>query len=85
VPAATLTVPLEQTTRRDADGQDRRLRVLGQHEPVFGPFENEAAERLAKRLVSLRERVTTDRKRVGQRLAHTDLLRPLSWKDERDH
>ena len=50
-----------------------------------GPSKHEAAERLAERRVGLGERLAADRERVGQRLAHADLLRALSGKDECDH
>ena len=52
---------------------------------LLGPFEAQAAQRLAERRVSLRKRVTDDRKRIGERAAHSDLLRSLSGEDERDH
>ena len=75
----------EQAVGGDADRQDRRLRVLGQRQLVLGAVEEEAAQRLAERRVGLVERLAADRKRVGQRLAHADLLRSLSGKDEGDH
>ena len=76
---------VEQPARGDADREDRRLRVLGQRQLILGPFEAQAAERLAERGVGLGERLAADRKRVGERLAHADLLRTLSGKDEGDH
>ena len=33
---------LEQAAGRDADGEDRRLRVLGEHQPVAGPSKHSA-------------------------------------------
>ena len=41
--------------------------------------------RLADRLVGLGERLAADGERLGERAAHADLLRSLSWKDECDH
>ncbi len=72
----------QQPARGDADAEDRRLRVLGEHQLIFGTFETQLAERLAERGVRLGERLAADGKRVGQRLAHADLLRALSGKDE---
>ena len=53
-------------------------------ELVLGPFEAETAERLAERRVGLVEGLAADRKGVGERLAHADLLRSLAGKDEGD-
>src|SRR5262249_12135347 len=75
---------LEQARSRHADGENRRLRVLGQHQFGVRPLEGDAAERLAQGRVGLAEGGATDRKGVGERLPHADLLRSLSGKDERD-
>ena len=49
------------TAGGDADGEDRRLRVLGERQLILGPFEAEPAQRLAERGVGLRERLAADR------------------------
>ena len=70
---------------RQADGQNRRLRILGQRQGFNRALETERAERLAERLVGLFERGTSGRRRLRERLAHADSLRTLSGKDECNH
>ena len=65
--------------------QDRWLRIFRQQELRLRPFEAEAAQRLADRLVSFFEGLPADRKRLGQGFAHADLLRTLARKDECNH
>src|SRR5205823_3226326 len=74
----------KQPRRRDADREHRRLRVLGEHQHVLRTVEHDTAQRLAERRIGFVEGLTAQRKRVRQRAAHADLLRALSWKDERD-
>ena len=69
----------------DADGEDRGLRVLGEQQLLFGPFEAQAAQRLAERLVGLGERLAADRKRLGELLAHADFLGALTGKHTGNH
>ena len=75
----------QQPAGGDADGENRRLLILGQREPILGPFEADSAQRLAQRVVRLGEGLAADRERLRQRLAHADFLRSLSWKNEGDH
>src|SRR5436853_425094 len=63
---------------RRAVRQDRRLRVLGRGELVFGPFEHQPTEREAERLVDRVERLPRFRKPVGEVLGHPDFLCALS-------
>ena len=58
--------------------------ILGQRQLILGPFEAQTAQRLAERGVGFVERLAADRKGLGQRLAHADLLRSLSGKNEGD-
>ena len=74
-----------QARNRGAHREDRRLRVLGQHQPLVRPLEAQRAERLAERRVRLGERVAADGKRVGERPAHAHFLGALSGKNECDH
>ena len=76
---------LEHAIRRDARGEDRRLRVFRQHQRVFGAVPDQAAQRFAQRLVRFGKHLPRGRKSVGQRAAHADLLRSLSWKHECNH
>ena len=69
----------------DAHGQDRRLRVFGEQQLRLWTLEAQAAQRLAKRIVGLVERLPTDRECIGQGLAHSDFLRALAGKDECNH
>ncbi len=75
----------EEPLRRDADGENGRLCVRGQHQLIFGPFETETAQRSPKRRVRFVEQLAADRKGFGERLPHADFLRTLAGKDERDH
>ena len=75
----------QQPERGDADSQDRRLRVLGQDQLILRALEDHAAERLAQRRVRFVEGLTADRERIGKRLAHADLLRALTGKENGDH
>ncbi len=73
---------LERAERGERGRHQRRLRVLGQTQPLLGSLEDQAAERLAERLVDLLEHLARRRHRVMQRPAHADGLRPLTRKDE---
>ena len=75
----------DQPLGGDAHRENRGLRVFRQRQLVLGPFEDRAAERLAKRRVGVLEGPAADGKRIGERAAHADLLRSLPGKDERDH
>jgi hypothetical protein len=75
----------EQIRGGDARGENGRLSVLGQHQPIFGTVEAQAAQRLAERGVGLGKRVATDGEDIGERLPHPDRLRALSREEKRDH
>ncbi len=70
---------------RHADGEDRRLRVLGEHEPILGPVEAQAAQGLAQRGIGLGHGGPALGIRLGPGLAHADLLGPLPRKQECNH
>ena len=76
---------LEHAIRRDARRENRRLRVFRQHQRVFRPVPDQAAQRLAERLVRFGKHLPGRRKGLSQRAAHADLLRSLSWKHECNH
>ena len=75
----------EEPLRGDADGENGRLCVRGQHQLIVGAFETETAQRPSKRRVRFVEELAADRKGFGERLPHADFLRALAGKDERDH
>ena len=50
-----------------------------------GPVPDQPAQRLAERLVRFGKHLPRRRKGLGQRAAHADLLRSLSWKHECNH
>src|SRR5438309_3163450 len=72
----------QQPARRRADRQDRRLRILGEVQPILRALETEAAQGFAQRGVGLVEGLSTHGERFRKRLAHADSLRTLSGKDE---
>ena len=74
----------EQTTGRRADGEDRGLRVLGDHQLPFRSVEDQMAESGTKRRVGFGERLPTNGKGLCQRLPHANVLCALSGKDEGD-
>ena len=76
---------LEQPGRGDADRQDGRLGVLGEHEAVLGTVEAQLAERLAQRRIRLVKHRAALGVGLGQRATHADFLRALPWKHEGDH
>ena len=84
-PRGAHAVLFRQPARCDAHGQNRRLRVLGEEQSLFRPFEAQAAQGLAQREVRLVERLSADWKRFGERPPHADLLRTLSREYESDH
>ena len=78
-------VRFDQPMHGHAHCQNRRLRVLGEQQPLLRPLEAERAQRLAERIVCFREHLATNREIIGQRLPHPDFLRSLARKNERDH
>jgi hypothetical protein len=74
----------EQAIRRHARRQNSRLCVLGELEAIVGTLEAQTRQPLAQRPVGLVESLAADGKRVGQGLAHSDLLRSLPGKEQRD-
>ena len=79
VPAARA---LERAQRRDRGRHQGGLGVLGQAQPLVGPFEDQAAQRLAQRRVDLLEHRSGRRHRGEQGLAHADRLRALAREDQ---
>ena len=75
----------QHAQRRDAGGQDRRLRVGGERQLLLGPLEAELRQREAERGVGLVEhrRAPRARRRASAR-AHADLLRALAREQERE-
>ncbi len=73
---------LERAECGERGRHQRRLGVLGQTQPLLGPLEDQAAQRLSERLVDPFEHLARRRHRVMQRPAHADGLRPLTRKDE---
>ena len=79
--------------RGDADGQDRRLRVLGERQLILRALEASACcdrrcrrrRRRANAASASSNAAARLGKRLGQRLAHADFLRALSGKHEGDH
>src|SRR5262245_5902095 len=78
----------EHATRSNAGGYDRWLCSLGELQILLRTVPANCRERTSriagtrKRPVGLFERVARDGKSIGQGLAHADLLRSLTWKDE---
>ena len=64
--------------RRDRNGQQRGLGVLGELELVFRTFETQAGNREAQRLVGLLKNAPRGGVRLGKRLAHASGLRALA-------
>src|SRR3954471_8749479 len=75
----------KEPVRRNADGENRGLRVFRERQAVFRTVEDDAAERLAERVVRFGKSVAADRKRIGQGLPHAWLLRSLSRKNCGNH
>src|SRR6187455_3136535 len=75
----------DQTIHRNARGENGRLRILRQQQPLLGPLETHRAQGLAQSLVGLAKGVAADREGIGQVLAHADLLGTLPGEDTRDH
>ena len=73
---------LERAQRRDRGRHQGGLGVLGQAQPLVGPFEDQAAQRLAERRVDLLEHRSGRRHRGEQGLAHADRLRALAREDQ---
>jgi hypothetical protein len=73
----------EDALRGNADRENRRLRVLRQHQLVFGTLENDLCE-TGERGFRLVEHRAGFRVRIGQRAAHAHLLGALTWKYERN-
>ncbi len=76
---------LREAARGYACRENRRLGVLGEQQPFFGPIEAQPAQRFAERRIGFVERLPAEGKRVGQSLAHADLLRALPGKNECNH
>src|SRR5687767_3477694 len=74
-----------QTIHRNARGENGRLRIFRQQQPLLGALETHRAQGLAKRLVGLAKRVAADWEGLGQVLAHPDLLGALAREDTRNH
>ena len=76
---------LEHAICRDTRREDRGLRVFRQHQRILGTVPNQAAQRLAQRLVGFGKHLPRSRKRIGERAPHPDLLRSLPRKYECNH
>ena len=66
--------------RRHADRHDGRLRVLGQAQVFFRPFEAEPRKREAERRVGLGKGLSGNGKSFGELAAHANGLRTLPRK-----
>ena len=75
-------LPFEDTHHRETRRHQRRLRVLGQGELAFGPFEHELRQVLRQGVVDFLEDPARRRKRRRQSAPHADRLRALSRKHE---
>ena len=62
--------------------QQRRLRVLGQHQLAFRTLEHQPRQMLRQRVIDFVEQVARRREGRCERLAHAGRLRSLSGKDE---
>ena len=80
--ADTHALRFQHAHRREADGHQRRLGVLGERQGLQRPLEDDLGQLLAERLVDRLE----DRRRleeaIGERLAHADRLTALPGKGE---
>jgi hypothetical protein len=76
---------LERAICRDTCGENRRLCVLRESEPIGWTVEDQSAEWLPKRTISLVEHRLRFGKLFGEGFAHADGLRTLTWKKESDH
>ncbi len=85
----------EHAVRRNADRHNGRLRDLGELQIRFWPLPADGRQRAGLQtviyargcecVVRFFERLPGNGESIGQGPAHADLLRSLSWKDERDH
>ena len=74
----------DDSPRRRAVRQQRRLSVVGQHELLGRTVEAKLAERETESLVDFLENLAGFRKFIGQLLSHAGLLRPLPGKQQYD-
>jgi hypothetical protein len=74
----------EHGQRRHRHRHQRRLRILGQHQPVLRPFPHDAGELEAESLVDLVEHGPRRGELLGKGMAHADLLAALAREGERD-
>jgi hypothetical protein len=77
--------PGKQPPGGNAHRQDRRLRVLGELQPLGRAVENQLAQRFAERRVGFGKGPGANLELIGERLAHAHRLRSLPWKDARNH
>ena len=77
-PASLSSTRIDGEARR----QQRRLRVLGQHQLAFRPLEHQPRKMLRQRLVDFLEEVARRREGLGERLAHAGRLRSLPGKNK---
>ena len=73
----------DQTLGRDAHGENRRLRVLGQRQRLRGAVEDQRAQRVAERRIGLLEHLPALAKLLDERFAHADRLGTLTLLDVR--
>ena len=81
-PDVEAAVAFEHADDREARRQQRRLRVLGQHQLAFRTLEHQPRQMLRQRVVDFVEQIARRREGLGERLAHAGRLRSLSGKDE---
>src|SRR5262249_55540951 len=74
----------EHPQRSKGDRHQRRLRVLGDRQPLGGSPPHDGAELVAKRRVALLEDIPRRSKVRGEPLAHADRLAALAWKNKRN-
>ena len=79
---APAALVFERADYGNRDRHERGLRVPGERELALLAPEDEPRERLAKRLVHLLKHGAGCRESLVQVLAHSDLLRALSGKDD---
>ena len=72
----------EHARRRHAHRHDGRLRVLGQAQIFFRPFETELRKREAERRIGLGKGLSGDGKSFGELAAHANGLRTLPRKEK---
>ena len=75
-------VLLEHRVQRGRDGEDRRLRVLGELELIVRTFEAELRDREAEGGVDVVEDAARGRILLGDVPAHAGVLTPLAGEDE---